>query len=163
MFVFQFNFSNNFFDNMSLINETLKNITLKELCIVIISLFAIFYILKSFNIVSFDPTLLYVLIIFYFAFKLRNSFSDLMGDVGEIFSREYLQPILLVVVLNIFLSYGFLYLADFIIMTFPSLDFLVDVPLSSLYLNNSINLALGLVGIIVVSPISEELIFRELC
>ncbi|WP_407414821.1 CPBP family intramembrane glutamic endopeptidase [Methanobrevibacter sp.] len=45
-------------------------------------------------------------------------------------------------------------------MAFPSLNFLVSFPISSIYLNNSLSLAFGVIAIIVVSPISEELIFR---
>ena len=71
-----------------------------------------------------------------------------------------MKSILLVVVLNIFISYGFLYLGDFVLMTFPSLNFLVNIPLSSIYLNNSLSLAFGFIAIVIVSPISEELIFR---
>ena len=53
---------------MSLISETLKNISLKELCIVIISLFVIFNVLSYLNLVPFNSTLMYVAIIAYFIF-----------------------------------------------------------------------------------------------
>lgn len=145
---------------MSLISETLKNISLKELCIVIISLFVIFNVLSYLNLVPFNSTLMYVAIIAYFIFKLRNSFSDLRNDLSEVFSKDSIKSILLVVVLNIFLSYGFLYLGNFLVVTFPSLKFLVNIPISSIYLNNSLSLAFGFIAIVVVSPISEELIFR---
>ena len=145
---------------MSLINENLKKVTLKELCILIISIFIIFYALKSLNVISLNSTAMYVLIIFYFIFKLRNSFSSLKDDLKEVFLKDSMKSIIPVVILNIFLSYGFLYLANFILKTFPSLNFLVSFPISSIYLNNSLSLALGFIAIIVVSPISEELVFR---
>ena len=142
------------------INETLKNITLKELCIVIISLFAIFYAFSFFKILPFNSTWIYVMIIVYFIFKLKNSFSDLKTDIAKVFSKDSIESILLVVVLNIFLSYGLLYLSDFILNTYPSLNFLVNFQLSSIYVNNSLSLVFGFIAIILVSPISEELIFR---
>ena len=145
---------------MSSINETLKNITLKELCIVIISLFIIFYALSFFDILSFNSTWIYVFVIVYFIFKFRNSFSTLKKDILSVFSKDSIKAILLIVVLNIFLSYGLLYLSDFIIKTFPDLSFLVNCQLSSIYLNNSLNLTFGAISIIVISPISEELMFR---
>jgi membrane protease YdiL (CAAX protease family) len=40
------------------------------------------------------------------------------------------------------------------------MNFLINAPLSSIYLNNSLSLALGFIAIVVVSPISEELVFR---
>ena len=145
---------------MSLISETLKNITLKELCVVIISLFAIFHAFKLFNVISSYSTAIYVIIILYFIFKLRNSFSDLKKDLKEVFSKDSIKSILLVVILNIFLSYGFLYLGDFLLVNFPSLNFLINFSTSSIYLNHSLSLAFGFIAIVVVSPISEELIFR---
>ena len=145
---------------MSSINEKLKNITLKELCIVIISLFIISHLLSFFDILSFNSALIYVFVIAYFVFKLRNSFSSLKNDILDVFSKDSIRSILLVVVLNIFMSYGILYLSNYIITTFPALNFLVKFPLSSVYLNNSLNLAFGVIAIIVISPICEELIFR---
>lgn len=145
---------------MSLFNENLKNITLKELCIVIISTFIIFYALKYLNIISLNSTAMYVVLIFFFIFKLRDSFLGLSNDLKEIFLKDSIKSIILVVILNIFLSYGFLYLGDFILKSFPNMNFLINAPLSSIYLNNSLSLALGFIAIVVVSPISEELVFR---
>ena len=144
---------------MPSINKILKKITLKELCIVIISLFVIFYILSFLDILSFNSTWIYVLVIVYFLFKFRNS-SDLKKDIVEVFSKDSIKTIVIVVILNIFLSYGLLYLADFIIKMLPWLNFLINCSLSSIYLNNSLNLTFGFITIIIISPISEELIFR---
>lgn len=145
---------------MSLINDTLKNISLKELCILIILVYALFYILDLVNILSFNSTFFYVLIIFYFIFKLRNSFLDFKKEFLKVFSKDIFRYILIVVVLNIFLSYGMLYLSDFILKVFPNLNLLVGFHLSSLDLNNSLIYAGSLIVTVVISPISEELIFR---
>lgn len=145
---------------MSLINESLKNITLKELCILVILLYLVYYILNSFTNFHLSSTAIYIFIIFYFLFRLRNSLGDLKRDFSEVFSAGILRYCLLVVVLNIFFSYGMLYLSNYILSVFPALDFLVEFHLSSAYLTNSLAFVGGLAASIFVSPVSEELIFR---
>ncbi|WP_458454983.1 CPBP family intramembrane glutamic endopeptidase [Methanobrevibacter sp.] len=71
-----------------------------------------------------------------------------------IFNENVLKQVFLIVVLNVFLSYGFLYLSDYLLALFPSLNIL---PADMLF--NSI-VGFNLLGTIFVSPISEELIFR---
>lgn len=139
-------------------NDTLKKITLKELCILIICSYLLFHCLSSINILSFNSTFIYVLIIFYFMFKFRNSFSDIKSDILEVFSSDLFKYILIVVVLNIFFSYGMLYLSNFILNLFPDLSSLVKFHLSSLYLANS--LVWSFFATVLISPLSEELIFR---
>lgn len=143
---------------MSLINDTLKNITLKELCIFIICSYLLFYCLSLINVLPFNSTFIYILIIIYFIFKLRNSFGDIKDDISEVFSRDLIGNILMIVVLNILFSYGMLYLSGFILNLVPDLSFLVEFHLSSQYLSNS--LVASFVATIIVSPLSEELIFR---
>lgn len=138
---------------MSLFNEKLANIPLKEVLILIIVLFLIQYFLNALNIVHIDSVALYILIIFYFIFKLRNNLPD-KKELIEVFSPNLFKYVLLIVILNIFISYGFLYLSDVILNSFPSFNFI-----SGFGVSNSI-LGLGLISTIVVSPISEELIFR---
>ena len=145
---------------MPLINNTLKNISLKELCIVITCLFLIYYLLNAFNGISLSSTWIYFFIIVYFTFRLRNSFSDFKKDFMAIFSCDLFKSIVVVVVLNIFLSYGMLYLSDFILKQFSWLNFLVNFHLSSSYLNNSLVFVGGFIATVLISPISEELIFR---
>lgn len=145
---------------MSSINDTLKTISLKELCIVIICLFLVYYLLNTFHIISLSSTWIYFFIVVYFTFRLRNSFSDFKRDFMTIFSLDLFKSIVVVVVLNIFLSYGMLYLSNFILKQFSWLNFLVNFRLSSSYLNNSLVFAGGFIATVLISPISEELIFR---
>lgn len=144
---------------MALIDNALKKITLKELCIVIISSFFLFRILDSINILSFNSAYVYLLIIFYFIFRLRNSFFDIKNDVLDVFSRDLFKYIVLVVILNIFFSYGMLYLSNFILKLVPSLSFLVNFPVSSLCLGRSAVIG-SFIATVLVSPLSEELMFR---
>ena len=114
---------------MSLFNEKLKKITLKELLSLIIVLFIIQYLINKLNIVQVDSYWIYIFIIFYFIFKLKSEFSSM-------------------VILNIFFSYGMLYLSNYILGIVPSFN------LFNSFLTGS------LIATIFISPISEELIFR---
>lgn len=138
---------------MSLFNEKLANIPLKEVLILIIVLFLIQYFLNALNIVHIDSVAVYILIIFYFIFKLRDNLPD-KKELIEVFSLDLFKYVLFIVILNIFISYGFLYLSDAILNAFPSFNFI-----SGFDVSNSI-WGLGLISTIVISPISEELIFR---
>ena len=133
---------------MSLFNEKLKKITLKELLPLIIVLFVIQYFINALNIVHIDSFWIYIFIIFYFFFKIRAEIFSVKDDVVEVFSHDILKIILAVVVLNIFFSYGMLYLSNSILDIVPS--------------GNAFNSFLTgtLITTILISPISEELIFR---
>lgn len=133
---------------MSLFNEKLKKITLKETLSFFIVLFVIHYLLNSLNIVQIDTIWIYIFIIFYFVFKLKDVIPNAKEDISKAFSGDILKIILFVVILNIFLSYGMLYFSNFILGVVESRNIF-----------NSF-LTGGLIATIIVSPISEELIFR---
>lgn len=133
---------------MSLFNDKLKKITLKELLSLIIILFVIQYFINALNIVHIDSFWIYIFIIFYFIFKLRAEIFSIKDDMLEAFSPDILKTVLAVVILNIFFSYGMLYLSNSI------LDFVPSVNLFNSFLTGS------LIATIFISPISEELIFR---
>lgn len=133
---------------MSLFNDKLKKITLKELLSLIIILFVIQYFINALNIVRIDSFWIYIFIIFYFIFKLRAEIFSVKEDMLEGFSPGILKTVLAVVILNIFFSYGMLYLSNSI------LDFVPSVNLFNSFLTGS------LIATIFISPISEELIFR---
>lgn len=133
---------------MSLFNDKLKKITLKELLSLIIILFVIQYFINALKIVHIDSFWIYIFIIFYFIFKLRAEIFSVKDDMLEAFSPDILKTVLAVVILNIFFSYGMLYLSNSI------LDFVPLVNLFNSFLTGS------LIATIFISPISEELIFR---
>ena len=133
---------------MSLFNEKLKEITLKETLSFFLLLFIIQYLLNSLNIVHIDTIWIYIFIIFFFVFKLKDEISYAREDFSEIFSPNLIRIILVVVILNIFLSYGMLYISNFILGIVPSGN------IFNSFLSGS------LLAAIIISPISEELIFR---
>ncbi|WP_405293795.1 CPBP family intramembrane glutamic endopeptidase [Methanobrevibacter sp.] len=135
---------------MSLFNEKLKEITLKEVLLLIIILFLIQYFLNQLNIVHIDSIWIYIFLIFYFIFKLRGEISAAKGDIGEVFKFSTLKVIFIVVILNIFFSYGMLYFSKFILDIFPHFN---------LFKSPAV-LTGSLFATILISPISEEFIFR---
>lgn len=133
---------------MSLFNDKLKKITLKEVLSLIILLFIFQYLFNSLNIVQIDTIWIYIVIIFYFIFKLRGQISGVGEDISQLFQPNLVKNVLMIVVLNIFFSYGMLYLTNFA---------LNDFSLPNLF--NSF-LTTSVIASIFISPISEELIFR---
>lgn len=133
---------------MSLFNEKLKEITLKELLILIIVLFLIQYLINTLNIIHIDGVWVYIFIIFFFIFKLKDELFSLKSEISDAFKFDIIKSVLVIVILNMFLSYGMLYLSNFVLGMTPSFN-----------LFNSF-LTGGLLATIIVSPISEELIFR---
>ncbi len=131
---------------MSVFNDKIKSISIKEILILIIFLCIFIYALRLFGI-DIDEKYFYLIIILYFIFRLRNYFGEFKSDVVNIFSEVSFKEILGVVFLNIFFSYGMLYLARFG-ESFLSIKSLGLVSAGTLF------------SIVIISPIVEELIFR---
>ena len=134
---------------MSLFNEKIKKITLKELLILIIVLFLVVYFINSLNIVHIDSVWFYIFIIFYFIFKLRGEIPSIGEDLSQLLDPDLIRTILVMVILNIFLSYGMLYLSNWILGITPSFNFIFNSFLTG-----------SLIVTVFISPVSEELIFR---
>lgn len=144
---------------MSAINENLKDIKIRNLAIFIIGSYLVLFILGRFSF-TINEKWLYVAIIFYFIFELRDSLGDFKQDFSNVFSKIQLKYILLVVFANIFFSYGMLYLADAIVGYFPDLNFLMEFYIPSMSLTSSLPVVGVFISTVIISPISEELIFR---
>lgn len=142
---------------MSSFNEKLKLISLRDLSIFILLIFIIESLLASLNLFKFNSSLIYVSVICYFIFKLKSSFSSFRQDFLKVFTMQSLKDILTVVILNIFISYGLLYLSNFILGVYPALNSFVR---SSVLVNNSLFAFYGFIMVVFISPVSEELIFR---
>ena len=136
------------FDKMSLFNNQLKKITLKELLILIIVLFLVQFTFSYLNIFYIDYIWIYFLVILFFVFRLRNSLKSVKNDIWEVFEVENIKMILYIVLVNIFISYLCLYISNFILYDFG--------------IYNVFNTAISasLIAAVFISPVSEELIFR---
>ena len=141
---------------MSSFNEKIKNIPVIQFLIVIILLYVIWYVVNRF-LIPVSGNVVYVFLIFYFIFKLRNDFSDFKSDFFNMFSDISLGYVVLIVVLNVFFSYGMLYLSGFLLDNFSFVGHIFNLGASSKSLLGGVA---SVIGIVVISPISEELIFR---
>lgn len=138
---------------MSLFNEKIKEISIKEALIIIILSYLAAFALKFFNLSAMG--IFNVVIILYFVLSLKDFKHEFKLEVSEIFARISFNDILLIVLLNIFFSYGMLYLVGFAISLIPSDTYLrFFIPIKSI-----IGI-LSFISIVLVSPIAEELIFR---
>lgn len=144
---------------MSSFNNALKNITLKNLAVFIVVTYAVLYVFANFTGMAVTKWF-YVIVIGYFMVMLRGHWKSFRIEAGNVFSKIGLKYILLIVFLNIFFSYGMLYLSGAIINSFPFLDFLIAFGIPSMSLGSYLPGIVGFVATVIVSPISEELIFR---
>ena len=142
---------------MSSFNEKLKQISLKEIICLLIILLILNLILNMLNVVHIGLVGVNVLMTLYILYRIGD-LSGLKSDIADAFSKETLKLVLVVVFLNIFFSYGMLYLSNLILLHFPDLGFLVHGSIPPIYLGYSI--AGGFLATVVISPIFEELFFR---
>lgn len=144
---------------MSLFNDNLKEIKIYYIAILIIVSYFVLYVLGKVTGVI-NEKWLYVVIIAYFIIKLKDYSSDFREDLFKVFSEIGLKYILGIVFSNIFFSYGMLYLANECVVHFPALNFLVGFYVPSMSLTGSLPILGIFVSTVLISPISEELIFR---
>ena len=131
---------------MSSFNEQLKRISSNEVLIVIILLYTLGFGLKFFDIIKIDVGVINSIIILFFVFKLRDYFFEFKSDFFSVFSVVSFKEMIMIVLMNIFFSYGMLYLSGFLIATKS-----ICVEFAGIF---------SLISIVLISPIAEELIFR---
>ena len=144
---------------MSLFNDNLKNIKIRTVLIILIVSYLILFSLSEFGF-PFSQTWIYIVLIFYFIFKLRSYGDGFKEDLNNVFSKVGLKYILFLVILNIFFSYGMLYLTNDIVAYFPQLRFLVNFSVPSMAIIDSLPLIGGFISTVVIASVCEELIFR---
>lgn len=143
---------------MSSFNEQLKRISSNEVLFVIILLYALGFGLKFFDIIKIDVGVINLIIIFFFVFKLRDYFFEFKSDLASVFSVFSFKEILIIVLLNIFFSYGMLYLSNYILHLFPADTFSFLIPAKGIGTESAG--IFSLISIVFISPVAEELIFR---
>lgn len=144
---------------MSQFNDNLKCIKVRELAIVIIVSYLFLFLLGRFTGII-NEKWIYVVIIPYFIFKLKDYSEDFKNDFFNVFSDISIRTILLVVFANIFFSYGMLYLSNYLIDYFPFLSFFTSFSIPSMSIMPELPIIGMFIGTVVLSPIAEELIFR---
>ncbi|WP_407381511.1 CPBP family intramembrane glutamic endopeptidase [Methanobrevibacter sp.] len=144
---------------MSSLDEGLKKITILEVLIVILALIGIL-ILFEFIGYPIDDDWLYVVVILYFIYRLRVFGDGFRHDLNNVFSKITPKSLITIVLVNVFFSYGMLYLAMFALDYVPGLDSLLAALFIPLVPVNSLIGWGALFSTIFISPICEELLFR---
>lgn len=137
------------------LNDKIKDIGFKEFIVFIVLSFFVF-ILLNFTGIRIEVYWIYFAVILYFIFKLRDSGQEFRHDFVNIFEKASFKSILLIVAANIFFSYGMLYVANYLI-SIPQVNQLLSFNFVS---KTSLVIVGGYFAKLVISPISEELIFR---
>ena len=144
---------------MSSLNDSLKKITIYEVSIVILALVGI---LILFEIIDYpiDTDWLYVGLIFYFIYRLRFFGNEFIQDSKNIFSKISPKSLLTIVLVNVFFSYGMLYLSGFAVYYIPGFDYLAGMSIVPFVVANTFPGSGALVSTIIIASICEELLFR---
>lgn len=144
---------------MSSLNDGLKKITILEVLIIILALIGI-SIIFQFAGYSINYDWIGVFVILYFIYRLRIFGDVFRHDLNNIFSKISPKSLLLIVLVNVFFSYGMLYLSIFALDNIPGLDSFIVAFFAPLMPVNSLMDVGALFSTIVISPIYEELLFR---
>ena len=144
---------------MSSLHDSLKKITLLEVLIVLLALMGITLLFNIFG----HPVgegWVYVGLIFYFIYRLRFFGDEFKYDFNHIFSKISFKSLFTIVLVNVFFSYGMLYISIFALDNVPGLGELIYTPIFSIVGMNYLAGIAGLISTVIVSPICEELTFR---
>ena len=140
-------------------NENLKKISLTEVLVIVIFSYMLVFSLRFFQIISLDYAVSNLIVLLFFVFKLKDFTSELKLDASNIFSTVSFWEILVIVMLNIFFSYGMLYLSDYIVHSIPPESYLSFlIPAKSI--GGGLAGVLSLLSVILISPPVEEMLFR---
>ena len=140
---------------MSSLNDSLKKITILQVLIVLLALMGIVILFGFFG-YSISEDWIYVGIILYFIYRLRFFGEEFKQDFKNIFSKISPKSLITIVLVNVFFSYGMLYLSIFAINNIPGLQSLISMPIA---VNSLVGIG-SVISTILVSPICEELLFR---
>lgn len=144
---------------MSSLDDSLKKITILEVLIVILALYGILILFRVFY-VPLSEDWLYFGLILYFIYRLRFFADEFKKDMSNIFLKITPKSLVTIVLVNVFFSYGMLYLSNFALEYVPGWDaFLSSSAVSLIAVNAAIPVG-GLISTIIISPICEELLFR---
>ncbi len=133
---------------MSSLDDSLKKITILQILVVLLALIGLVILFDIFG-YSISEDWVYVGVILYFIYRLR------------FFSSEFKQDLIFtIVIVNVFFSYGMLYLSIFALDHIPGFRSLIFAPIFSILAITSLAGIGGLISTVFVSPICEELLFR---
>ena len=144
---------------MSSLNDCLKKISILEVLIILLILIGLSILLRFYG-YSIGGDLIYLGLIVYFIYRLRFFGEGFKQDFNNIFSNISPKSLLTIVLVNVFFSYGMLYISIFAREYIPGLNsFLGMSILHALPINSLVGIGASL-SIIFISPVCEELLFR---
>lgn len=144
---------------MSSLNDSLEKITIFEISVLLIALIGlvIFFDVIGYHV---GEDWVYVGVIIYFIYRLRFFSTEFKQDLNHVFAKITPKSLFTIVLVNVFFSYGMLYLSIFALDYIPGFRELIYAPLFSVLAGGSFAGILGVLSTIFVSPICEELLFR---
>ena len=144
---------------MSSLDDSLKKITILQILVVLLALIGLVILFDIFG-YSISEDWVYVGVILYFIYRLRFFSSEFKQDLINIFAKITPKSLFTIVFVNVFFSYGMLYLSIFALDHIPGFRSLIFAPIFSILAITSLAGIGGLISTVFVSPICEELLFR---
>ncbi len=144
---------------MSSLNDSLEKITILQVLVLLLALMGLVILFDIFG-YSISEDWVYVGVILYFIYRLRFFSSEFKQDLNNIFAKITPKSLFTIVIVNVFFSYGMLYLSIFALDYIPGFRSLLSAPIFSILAITSLAGIGGLISTIFVSPICEELLFR---
>lgn len=142
---------------MHSINDSLKDISITKLLILAIILLVVSIVLEDIFPITIPTEVIFIGLLLYIVYKLRDCKDAFKMGVSKVFTNSLLKSIVLVVIFNIFFSYGMIYLTNILIGVFPQLNSIVYTTMAS---NTTLIFIGSLISSIIIAPLFEELIFR---
>ena len=144
---------------MSSIHDSLRKITIFEVLIVSLALIGVVLL---FDILGYPVSKdwIYVGLILYFVYRLRFFGEEFKHDLNNIFSKMPFKSLIIIVLVNVFFSYGMLYISIFALNAIPGFRQFIYTPIFSIVGMNTLAGAGALISTVIISPICEELTVR---
>lgn len=136
---------------MGYLNKELSQIKIIELIIFAFLFLILILIIEEIFQVVIDEELIYISLILFIFYKLRHCGNDLRKQFENIFNRFSFKDILIIVLINIFFSYGMIIVIAFIID---------PLSYSIMFSLKIIAVLSGIISSVIIAPIFEELLFR---
>ena len=143
---------------MSSLNDSLEKIRITDVLLIILALEGLIILSSIFGF-NIDQQWLYVALVLYFIYRLRYFGPEFKQDFKNIFSKISIKFLVLIVLVNVFFSYGMLYVSIFLVDNIPGLSSLFTLVLFPNVVNSFVGVG-GMLFTIFISPICEELLFR---
>lgn len=139
------------------LNDSLKNISLIKIVFIWMLLLFVIIALDDILQIHIPIDLVYIILVAFISYKLKKDKASFKLEISNVFKEFPIKLMIIIVVLNIFFSYGMIYLTNMLLLIFPQLDYIAYTTIAS---NISLVFIGSLISSIIIAPIFEELMFR---